>query len=577
MTKNDFTKKLKELFIGKRTLKERLFTALFPALALSFILFLFGPLDLSHGAKAYVDYTVLEILPYSLKIWGIVFVLIFLITWIPGGKLHVWLSSLAAGLAAAFYIQGNWLNIDLGALDGTAVEWQKYGDNALIGLALFAAIVLIPFLIHFFSRKIWKGYVIFTSLLLVIMQLIPLCMTLYEEYQDKPDSSLHYIVSKDKEYVLGKENIVVFLLDYTGPLEMAALLDKYPEALDPFNDFLCFDNFNTEYIGTFPAAAYLLTHQPFERDIPYSKWFEKVWHAEETESFYSQLHEAGWTTRIFHNTRMAAGKLVNEYGKFDNIERVDAPREFTINSSTYRKLIKLSFYRYFPLIMKAPFWLYTEDINGMKILSENEQTWNRYKSLQKYLDQRLSVGDEERVYVTYHYAGSHAPFNLDETGKEAVRVAALEDQLAGHFYVISEYIQQMKDYHIYDSSTIIIMTDHGNFKYPHSIFYIKPAGQRQDEMTYNHAPVSQSEYMETIAQLAGLEKGQFGRSVFDVPEDEERMRCSSVRWMNPELPEIPGKVSNATKDYCYIGDSDTVHQMIMNEEFETEPLKYPFF
>ena len=577
MTKKDFIKKLKELFIGKRTLKDRLLTALFPAMSLSFILFLFGPLDLSHGAKAYVDYTILEILPFTLKTWGIIFTAMFLISWIPGGKLHVWISSLFAGLAAAFYIQGNWLNIDLGALDGTAVEWQNYGDNALIGLVIFSAIVLIPFIIHFFSRKIWKGYVIFTSLLLVIMQLIPLGMTLYQEYQERPDSSAHYIVSKDKEYVLGKENIVVFILDYTGPQEMTALLEKYPEALDPFNDFLCFDNYNTEYVGTFPAAAYLLTHQPFDPDIPYSKWFENIWHAEETESFYSQIKEAGWTTRIFNNTKMAAGKLGNEYGKFDNIELVNTPREYSIDKSKYRKLIKLSFYRYFPLIMKAPFWLYTDEIDGMKILSENEQTWNRYKSLQKYLDQRLSVGDEERVYITYHYAGSHAPFRLDETGKEAVMVASQADQLAGHFYVISEYIQQMKDYQIYDSSTIIITTDHGNFEYPHSIFYIKPAGQRQEGMTYNHAPVSQSEFMETIAELAGLEKGQFGRSVYDIPEDEERMRCTSVRWLDPELPEKSGKATNALKEYCYTGDTDTLHEMIINGEYKNSPLKYPFF
>ena len=577
MDKKNFIKKLKELFIGKRTLKDRLLTALFPSLALSFILFLFGPLDLSHIAETYVDYTVLDILPYSLKIWGIIFAALFLISWIPGGKLHAWISSLFAGLAAAFYIQGNWMNIDLGALDGTAVEWQNYGDNALIGLALFLAIVMIPFLVHFFSRRVWKGYVIFTSVLLTVMQLIPLGMMLYDEYQNRPDSKVRYIVSKDKEYVLGKENIVVFILDYTGPQEMKALLSKYPETLAPFNDFLYFDNFNTEYVGTFPAAACLLTHQPYDQDIPYSKWLEKVYHSEEAESFYGQLKEAGWTTRIFNNTRIVAGKLANEYGKFDNIEKVETPQEFEINKNTYRKLIKLSFYRYFPLIMKAPFWLYTDEIDGMKILSENEKTWNRYNSLQKYLDQRLTVGDEERVYITYHYAGSHAPYRLDETGKEAVMTADVADQLAGHFYVISQYIQQMKDYQIYDSSSIIIMTDHGNFEYPHSIFFIKPAGQRQTEMTYNHAPVSQSEFMETVAELAGLEKGQFGRSVYDVPEDEERMRCTYIRWKDPDYPEIQGKSSNAMKEYCYIGDSDTVHQMIIDKDFTSIPLPYPFF
>lgn len=577
MNNNKFTKKLKELLIGKRTLRDRISSALFPALSLSFILFLFGPLDLSHIAEAYVDYTVPEILPFCLKFWAIVFAIMFVTAWIPGGKLHVWISSFFAGLAAAFYIQGNWLNIDLGALNGEAVNWESYGDNALVNLAVFMIILLIPFLIHFFSRKIWRGYVVFTSALLFIMQLVPLGMMIVSEYRNRPETSVRYIVSKDREYVLGQENIVVFLLDFTSPAEMARMLETYPDALEPFHDFECFDNFNTEYVGTFPSAAYLFTHQEYDRDIPYAEWFEKVWYSDEANSFYSQIKEAGWTTRAFHNIRMVSGKAENEYGKIDNIIRVEGTPEYSINRSVFRKLIKLSFYRYFPLIMKAPFRIYTDEINEMKILSENERSWNKYDSIQKYLDQRLSVGDEEKVYITYHYAGSHAPYELNETGRYAKNAVHVGDQLAGHFYMISEYIQQMKDYHIYDSSTIIISTDHGNFTYPHSIFFIKPAGQRQTEMSFNHAPVSQSEFMETIAELAGLEPNQFGRSVFDVPEDEERLRCTALYWKDPDIPEKTGKASNAMKDLCYIGDSETVHQMLADGEYTSTPLQYPFY
>lgn len=577
MKNKNFSEKLKELLVGKQPLPKRIPTALFPALALSFTLFLFGPLDLTHIAESYVDYTVPEILPYSLKFWAIIFAAMFLPAWFLGGKMHAWLCSLYAGLAAAFYIQGNWLNIDLGTLNGEAVNWESYGDNALVNLAVFMAVLLVPFLVHFFSRKIWKGYVIFTSFLIFVMQLVPLGIMTAEEYRSRPDNSVRYIVSKDREYVLGQENIVVFILDYTSPAEMSKMLAKYPDALAPFNDFLSFDNYNSEYVGTFPSAAYLFTHQAYERDIPYSEWFNKVWHSEEAESFYSQIKAAGWTTRAFHNLRMVSGTAENEYGKMDNIIRVEGAPEYTIDRSVFRKLIKLSFYRYFPLIMKAPFWLYTDDINGMKILSENERSWSKYGSIQKYLDRRLTVGDEEKVYVTYHYAGAHAPYELNETGRYAKNAVHVEDQLAGHFYVISEYIQQMKDYHIYDSSTVIITTDHGNFVYPHSILFIKPAGQRQSEMTYSHAPVSQSEFMETIAEFAGLEKGQFGRSFYDVPEDEERERCTALYWKDPEIPEKNGKASNAMKDLCYTGDSETVHQMLTDGNYISTPLKYPFY
>lgn len=574
MGAGNFKKKLHEFFIGKQPLKKRVWTAFFPALSLSFILFLFGPLDLSHIGEEYVSYTVLEILPACLKLWAVIFAALFIITWLAGGKLHVWIASFLAGLAAAFYVQGNYLNIDLGALNGEAVEWQKYGDNALAGLAIFILIVLIPFIIHFFSRKVWKTFVIFIPLLLVIMQLVPLGMMLVKEYKNRPDNTTHYVINKDKEFVLGKENIVVFILDYTSPAKMKSMLSLFPNALEPFHDFLQFDNYNSDYVGTFPAATYLLTHEPYDGSISMQEWFKKAWHSEDSESFYGQMKDAGWNTRIFNNVRRACGTLENEYGLVSNIEKAEGPQQYTINRSVFRKLIKLSFYRYFPLIMKAPFWLYTAELNGMKNLTDYEKNWDRIDSLQKYLDERLSVGDEEKVYVSYHWAGAHEPFYVNEYGQKSVTFNGktdMEAQLAGHFYIISEYIQQMKDYHIYDDSTIIITTDHGDYSHSHSILFIKPAGQRQDEMTVNHAPISQSEFMETIAEFAGLEKGQFGQSFYDIPEDEERYRCTNIRWYDPKYPEISGKNPNALRQYCYYGDEATVHRMIENKEYESIP------
>ena len=140
-------KKLNELFIGKKTLKDRFLTAFCSSLALTFILFFFGPIDLSYNAKAYIDYTILDILPFCLAVWGITFSIFFLVSWIPGGKIHAFVCSLFIGTALAFYIQGNWMNPDLGALDGQMIMWQNYGDNAILNFLIFMIIVLIPFLI----------------------------------------------------------------------------------------------------------------------------------------------------------------------------------------------------------------------------------------------------------------------------------------------------------------------------------------------------------------------------------------------------------------------------------------------
>lgn len=557
-------------------MRKRILTALFPALAVTFILLFFGPLDLSHIAETYVSYSALDILSSCLTIWGSVFVILFLLLLISGGKLHAHLSSLLAGLALAFYVQGNWLNIDLGVLDGNMVEWHKYGDNAIIGFIIFILIMLIPFLIHYYSRKVWESFVIFICALLVVMQGVPLGVMLIHELKNRP-SAEHYIMEKGSEFVLGRENIVVFILDQTAPTHIGWLKQGYPDALASFNDFTSFENFSTDYMGTFPASTYLLTNEPYDWTISTDEWFNKAWHSLNAENFYAQMHKKGWNIRVFNSFRHAAGTLENEFGKIDNVKKIEKRAEYSINHQALRQLYKLSFYRYLPLIMKAPFWIYTGDLNSMKIISEDEQAWDRIESIQKYLDQGgITLGDEEKVYITYHWVGAHPPYSLDEQGRVAKSSHQVK-QLAGHFYVISQYIQQMKDLEIYDTSTVIITTDHGDFDDPNSILFIKPAGQRQLEMSFSYAPITQAEFMETIAQLAGLEKYSFGRSIFEVPEDEVRRRCTYIRSYEDEYSDFPGKGTNAIQEYCFTGDIDVVVQKVADKDYISYPLADPWY
>ena len=201
----EFRKKVKELFVGKHSLKDRFLTALLPAFALSFLLFLFGPADLFYRAAADTDLSVSNILPACLKTWGIVFAGMFLVTWLLGGKMHAWLSSLMTGLAAAFYIQGTFLNMDLNELDNSDIWWQDYHTSGFPNLFLFLLIVMIPFVIHFFSRKVWKRFVIALMILLTAVMLIPLGKMVSEGYQNKTADQTRLIRSDSEVYSIGPE------------------------------------------------------------------------------------------------------------------------------------------------------------------------------------------------------------------------------------------------------------------------------------------------------------------------------------------------------------------------------------
>ena len=73
-----FSKKIKTLFRGKRSFPKRLLLALLPSFALSFILFFFGPLDLSYVSRNYVSYSAIDILPATSIIAAAVFAVLLL-------------------------------------------------------------------------------------------------------------------------------------------------------------------------------------------------------------------------------------------------------------------------------------------------------------------------------------------------------------------------------------------------------------------------------------------------------------------------------------------------------------------
>ncbi len=331
MEKEQLLKRIKGLIIGKKTLKNRFPIAFWSSLGLSFILFFFGPLDLSHTAEQFVNYNVLEVLPTCLGLFGIAFAGMLLVSWLPGGKIHAWICSLFSGLLIAFYVQGHFLNPDLGALDGTVIDWQNYTDNALENLAVFSLIMVLPFILHYLSGKLWKNFVIYSSILLTVMQAVPLGIMLVNEYKAHPPVAYHYYLEKDKEYVLGKENIVVFILDWTGPEELAKAKKVNPDLLKPFRDFTQYDNYSTEVFGTFPSVTTLLTHQAYDPSIHYDDWFYNAWHSEDALSFYGQLKENGWNTRIFNHIKKAAGTYENEFGLIDNVIKADGKAVYSIN------------------------------------------------------------------------------------------------------------------------------------------------------------------------------------------------------------------------------------------------------
>ena len=113
---------------------------------------------------------------------------------------------------------------------------------------------------------------------------------------------------------------------------------------------------------------------------------------------------------------------------------------------------------------------------------------------------------------------------------------SVEEEAVAVNKIVNEYLKTLKDNGVYDNSEIIFMADHGHYngkKFP--LLMYKPAYQNGTGIKVSNAPISYDEMFPTLVMLAGGEPN--GRTIFDIGEDEER-----VRYFGTDNEEIAGSV-----------------------------------
>ncbi len=577
------TDKLKSLVTGRRTFGKRLLLAFLPALAVSFTLFFFGPLDLICGNRNNVSYSALQVMPSAALIMGIAFVVMVLAASVPGGKVHAFLVSCYAGTALAVYIQGAFLNPDLGTMDGHTVNWPSFSTMMLVNLAVWFVILLIPHMIHYFSNRFWRKFVMVLCGALILMQAVSLGVKLKEQADADRAASKKYYLSAENMLKAGqKNNIAVFLLDTVSNDDLDAMLKKYPDALDLFHDFTRYGNANTHYMYTVPSLVNLLTGQVWDAEnVHIADYMNGAWGSEEGASFFQKLADGNYERDIYMLLPEAAGDPAVLKNAFSNLKLSD--QHYEIDRQALIKLIKLSFYRYFPLTMKPFFVIYTSDINNL--VKHPDAMENEWDFVYRMNESPLTKGSAENVFHFYYLQGSHLPYRLDERGhvvsselapEFGVNYSEMEDQLAGFFYLIGEYIRQLKEMGLYEQSGIIILADHGNnseLSADHQpVYLVKMPGEKHDKLTAGPAQITiQDCFRADVLAMTGYDGTQWGLPSNVMPEDPVE-RWSRVFARDDQFPDIPGSKFNVMREFRYSGDGDDLKDLWISENYVTIPM-----
>ena len=579
--KKTFRDKWKDLVRERRSWKVRLLIALLVSLAFAYTLIVFGPFELYLPNMSYYTFSFMDlVLPMILVGAGTVAVLT-LILMLLRGKFFTWAASAVFSTTICAYVQGNFLNLDWGALDGTAIAWETFTGTMLINCVVWAVIFLIPYVVAYFKPKIWRRALIFLSALLIAMQSVALAVLLVKN--DFIGGVTNGYLSKSTIYELSPENnVIVFLLDRFDQFYSEEVLNTKPEIKEGLSDFVYYDNVCGSYSRTFPSVTYFLTGVPCKYDIPVTRYFRKAW----TEgTFLKDIKDAGYQSKIYTDVNYVIKNVDYATDKIDNIGKY--PQK-TDTARMIKAMLTLSAYRYSPIAMKPYFWLYSGDLENIttvdadvsdKYLTDDAAFWRELKT------DKLSVKeDSEGSFVFYHLRGAHDPYVMDENGDTPEGGTGgpsgwnAYPQIIGNMNMILEYIQQLKDKGLYEDTTIIITADHGytgtleELDFPRAItLMVKPRGADTGApLQYNSAPLTPENIQATILRDLGLDYESYGQAVDEVPEDAQITRYFYMSGSDP---------LNVKRDYNLVtykieGDIKDFSNWSIESK---ERIQYPFY
>lgn len=385
------------------------------------------------------------------------------------------------------YVQAMFLNSSMESLLGQEITFSR--SLIIINIIIWFVLFLVIFLVGFLCEK-WEKILGALACILVAIQMLALVSLLINA---KPYDEVSSMLTDKGTFELSKDNnVIVFILDTVDGRVVDTILDEQPGYLDDYDGFTYYPNCTSVYSRTYPSIPYLLTDQKCEFDIPYDEWIEQSY---EKSDFLDSLYNNDVNIGIYTNSQYVCDSVGDEVYNYYSGKR-------NLNyKSVIKQSVRMILYRDMPYVAKS-FFEYNPDEVEKKILWLDEQA--HVNDDQWYEDRLednvLELNIEKPTFRFYHLAAYHHGWNVDNAIKA--------------FDVTKAYIRQMKELGIYDSSTIIIMADHGysgageTLDMPHKtavpLMLVKKAGDSEKSLVISDAPVSQTEFEPEVLKAYGI-------------------------------------------------------------------------
>ena len=541
--------------------------SLIASASLLFIIFIYLPSDSYINNSDDFNFSYNMFISYNL-IWFALYSLLFAAFITLLNKLFYKIAiALIIGLNICVYIQYMFMNKGLGLIDGESIIWSKHINfsviTALIWLIITGGLI-------FTALKHWSFFEkirIKIPLLLTSLQAVSLLLMIIISHQEIFQTSFSYMGGEEQYTVSKQKNVIMFILDATDNAYFQEILSNNPEAFKGFEDFTLYTNTCSVFDSTPTSMTQMLTGTEFLVELSGKEWYKQAWSSPKATEFFSRFHNAGYTINGYTIEGLPDN---NGNGIFDNYKKYTYTNNcddvYVNKSGLLSAFIKLSLYRSLPFALK--YIVGIENIDFNYNISIENHAYYQNKDFDNNL--HLTVNNHSDNYlIIQHLNGTHPP--CDDFTKETTYLLD----------IMRKYIDQLKNLGVYEDASIIITSDHGQHNdqrpeiYATPIFMIKESNKNNKSMKFSDAPIYHEDIQATLLKCAGLyneanDKEIFGRSVFDIPENEKRERTWYDRQIDPDFKDVPKMTAilfcfnsvNAYYSYTYTGNSETLKEMV---------------
>ena len=505
---------------------------IFISLAISFLLFLYAPVDLycANVSEFWFDFSTLLIT--ALGMFAACFA-VLMVLYLIAMLIHpyVYRIALAGGLTLFIctYIQGNFMIDKLPPLDGTTIKWENYTILRTEDLILWSVALLIVVLMYVFLKKdLFSRTVMYLSGGLTLMLLITAVSVVFTS--GALQERARYQLGGDNEFVMSDEqNFIILVLDTVDSRTFAELLETHPEYAAEFQDFTYFENTVGAYSCTERAIPYILSGEWYENEGSFQDYLDRVYRE---APLWKELKSRNYQIDLYEDDIRAQDASIVD--NFDNVY-------FTkVTPVSYLELakqeLKLVGFRYAPYDLKRYCVIKEVYFNELREShpegSDSKAFTADNTAFKEDLAAQGVVMDETgNRFKFIHLNGAHAPFIYDKDANViGVEQGSYRQSMEASITLAANYIQALKDSGAYDNTALIVMADHGyngmgekeeDFLRQAALLLIKGRNEQHDTMQISEAPISYEDLQEAYVRLLD---GAQSDAVFDWKEGDTRER-----------------------------------------------------